>query len=358
LSLSEAQTRDYTLYLYSIYYRATDYGDNSRTQPIDLFLQRFPASNLGYFFHKEVEVNEYVQVADDFWELKLSNGHRYYAQGDIDQAWQTFQQILKINPAVPEAICGLARIHYDLDLYQDALNDYCLALEKSPLYFRALFGKAVCLYELRDFQASLTALNTMIDNQLDRSGEACYFRALNFYELGKNKEVEENITLAYSFIPFSLELVLFACRYYYETGQSASFREYLQQGEKIDAASADVLFFKGLFLFQQQERQKALESFFKSLSGYWQRIGHFSAAAEQEQQHSGNDFRFSNQKLRQLKKNRAQTIKEAIRKSKFVKSVYKKATHPLLKSIHALQQQFMTTAKELSQSPEWLTAEE
>jgi hypothetical protein len=46
-----------------------------------------------------------------------------------------FSKFRKSIQAVTEALCGLARIHYDLDHYQEALNDYCLALEKSPYRF-------------------------------------------------------------------------------------------------------------------------------------------------------------------------------------------------------------------------------
>lgn len=114
----------------------------------------------------------------------------FYAKHDaFEQAIQSYQVALDLDPNSRGAISGLGRANYLLgnleaaDFYNDQVRRY---RERNP-YFH--FAIAQMAYEKADYEAALDAINTAIDLKY-RTGRFHFLKGLAEYKLGDTEDAQ------------------------------------------------------------------------------------------------------------------------------------------------------------------------
>ncbi len=236
------------------------------------FLKEYPRSNLKYFLRGgHDDIDRTLEEYPDFIGLLLDRAENFYQSQKYDQAERTFAQVLDLNAHIPAALAGIANIYFTFGLYEKALHYYEEALKASPLYYKGLFGKAVCLSQLQDYEASNRTLAIIIENQLEYQGESYYYRAFNNFLLENVSEVEPDIKKAEAYIPGSLELNTLAGMYYYHIKKLQKARYYFRLANQIDPKYAEPYYYLGLIDVRENKTESALKNlalsarYFKSL---------------------------------------------------------------------------------------------
>jgi tetratricopeptide (TPR) repeat protein len=269
---SKANT-DYFYYFYLNY--LSRYGRNPELKTAILererFFSRFPESNLGISLG-DIQYNpeKKLEKFPDFIELILLQAEQLYRSGKFAEAESKYQFILEINPKVPSACTGIGSIYFWLELYEEAQKNYEQALTITPYFSKAIFGIAMCQHFMGKFSLSNDTLSRLIENQPLYHGEAYYYKALNYFNLKNNIEVNINIDKAMSFIPDSTELNAFAGIFHYYLKNVKKAKSHFQQVFKHRIHLPDVYFYSGLIALK--EKKQADNYFFSAARYYWEEL--------------------------------------------------------------------------------------
>ena len=157
-------------------------------------------------------------------ETNACRAWEYFANGDYDNTFKSYQKALKINPNIPEINHVIGINYYELGLYRHALHFFQRAYALNPFYVRASERIAQTYLQLGDLQHAKT-----------------------FFE----KAVE----LAPENASILLDYVIYLLR----TGQQKKAHKVLQKAEQIKPDYPWLRYYKSLYFAAVQNKQKALE---------------------------------------------------------------------------------------------------
>lgn len=161
-------------------------------------------------FEKEIE-NQYPQFAEFF----LFQGDRYFKLKKYKNAFKCYEKALALLPRYTKAVNGVGNIYYfTVRNYEKALVLYQKTLDLDPRNPVALFGKGVSLHNLGRYRESMDVLDFMLKSQRMYHGEAYYFKAYNYFEMGLFDLARDKIDRAKVELPDSGEVHALSGRLY------------------------------------------------------------------------------------------------------------------------------------------------
>ena len=191
-----------------------------------------------------------------------------------------YQQAVERMPPLFKARNAMATLFYSLEEYGQALFHYGKTLEICPLEPAALFGRGICLSELRRYDESDQALRELIEKQTFFHGEAYYYLAKNNYYRQRPDETRSFITQAASFIPDSPELNMLSGLLYLDWGRpeqaTIDFRKVLEQLPQ----HAEAWYFLGQAALQGKKFQEAWAYFQASIKNFGREVRDFDDKLE------------------------------------------------------------------------------
>ncbi len=228
----------------------------------------FPDSNLKYFLRdKFIEIDKGIKEYPDFIELLMTKADRFFSTGNFKKAEELYSKVLEYDNTVSVALTGLGNIYNYFELYEKALEYYRRATSVTPLYYKPLFGEAVCLSQLGKYEDSIKVLNIMLENDLWYKGEVYYYRAFNNFLLNENSKVEPDLKKSESFIPDSVELHTLAGMFYYETKRYESAVRSFKKSISLNKQYPRPYYYLGFLDIQKKDIKNALQNF--SLAGIY-----------------------------------------------------------------------------------------
>lgn len=243
----------------------------------------------------------FAQLTTAFTQIDplLQTAYEKLNKRNFEGALQDFNQILLINPASIEALCGRAEAKTNLGNYPEALKDadFAIALDKSNVKALVLkgeillnqkdynnaqkifdqvlgtsnppagatIGKAKCLSQMGNVKESYRLIDNAIDAQptnpefyyargILNSSENKYVKALQDFE--KASKLNPN------FNPFGIALNSgIACLNLEEIDNSV---EYLNKAVELDPLSATARQSRGLAYYAQENFKESVDDFLKS----------------------------------------------------------------------------------------------
>ena len=228
----------------------------------------FPDSNLKYFLRdKFIEIDKGIRTYPDFIELLLTRADRFFSTGNFKKAEEYYSKVLEYDDKTSIALSGLGNIYYYYELYEKALDYYRRSAAVTPLYYKALFGQAVCLSQLEEYEKSNEVLDRMIENDLWYKGEVYYYRAFNYFVLNDYSKVEPDLKNSETYIPDSVELHTLSGMFYYETKKYTRAREGFNKALSINKKYPRPYYYLGYLDIHNKDIKGALQNF--SLAGIY-----------------------------------------------------------------------------------------
>lgn len=243
------------------------------------FLKLHDDSNLAVFMrlYTPQEMDEKLASFPDFAEMYKLRGDWRNSGKKYQAALADYQRAAEAMPVLYKARNAMATLCYSLQEYEQALLHYGQTLEIFPLEPTALFGRAICLSELRRYDESDRALREMIEKQSFYHGEANYYLAKNSYYRQRPEETRSYLALAAAYIPDSPEMNMLSGLLYLDRGQpdraALDLRKVLEQ----EPDHAEAWFFLGLAALQEKKIRAARSYFQAAIENFSRELGNFDA---------------------------------------------------------------------------------
>lgn len=193
--------------------------------------------------------------------MLITKADRFFSTGNFKKAEEYYFRALEYDKKNSVALTGLGNIYYHFELYEKALDYYRRSAEVTPLYYKALFGQAVCLSQLGKFHESIQVLNKMLTNDLWYKGEVYYYRAYNNFLLKEYSKVEQDLKSSENFIPDSLELHTLSGMFFYETKKYSRARKSFKKAVSINEQYPRPYYYLGYLDIHKKDIKGSLQNF-------------------------------------------------------------------------------------------------
>lgn len=273
------------------------------------------------------EMDEKLVAFPDFAEMYKLRGDWHNSGKKYQAALADYQRAVEIMPVLYKARNAMATLCYSLEEYEQALLYYGQTLEIFPLEPSALFGRAICLSELRRLDESDLALHEMIEKQSFYHGEANYYLAKNSYYRQRPGETRSYLNLAAVYIPDSPEMNMLSGLLYLDQGQpdpaTVDFRKVLEQ----QPLQAEAWYFLGQAALLQKKIPEARTHFQNAIENFRRELGEFDAKLAEMKIKEGSDPYQRNYYLKRQRQ-RSAYVREASERLAPLQQTFKKL--PLL----------------------------
>ena len=334
--LSRETGSAFSHYLYLLFLRLVA-GRDSTAKLINEeneFRRIYGNSNLAVYLRSYTpqEMSEKLAAFPDFAEMVMLRGGRHNSEKKYQAALADYQRAVEIMPVLYKARNAMATLCYSLQEYEQALLYYGQTLEIFPLEPTALFGRAICLSELRRYDESDRALHEMIEKQIFYHGEANYYLAKNNYYRNRPDETRLYLNLAAAYIPDSPEMNMLSGLLYLDRGQpgpaALDFRKVLGQQPQ----HAEAWYFLGQATLLQKKIQEARAHLQNAMENFRRELGEFDAKLVEMKIKEGSDPYQRNYYLKRQRQ-RSSYVREAIERLAPLQKTFRKPPLPGLKKL-------------------------
>lgn len=325
-------------YLYLLFLRLVA-GRDSTAKLINEeneFRRLYGNSNLAVYLSSNTpqEMAEKLAAFPDFAEMVMLRGNWHNTGKKYQAALADYQRAVEIMPVLYKARNAMATLCYSLQEYEQALLYYGQTLEIYPLEPAALFGRAICLSELRRYDESDRALREMIEKQSFYHGEANYYLAKNSYYRNRPEETRSYLNLAAAYIPDSPELNMLSGLLYLDRGQpgraALDFSKVLEQQPQ----HAEAWYFLGQVARQENKFREARSHFLSAIENFRRELEDFDAKLATMSREEGTDQYRRNYFLKRQRQ-RNEYAREAIGRLALLQKTFRKPPLPGLRELLA-----------------------
>jgi tetratricopeptide (TPR) repeat protein len=291
-------------------------------------------SNLAVFLRSWTpeEMDEKLAAFPDFAEMYKLRGDWRNSGKKYRAALADYQRAMEAMPVLFKASNAMGTLWYSLEEYEQAQLQYGRTLEIVPLEPTALFGRAICLSELRRYEESDQALREMIEKQTLYHGEANYYLAKNSYYRQRWTETRSYLDLAAAYIPDSPEMNMLSGLLYLDQGQTGKaeldFRKVLEQQPQ----HAEAWYFLGQAAYQEKKTREARQNFQAAIENFRRELANFDARLAKLKSEAGTDLYQQNYFMR-LRRLRSAYTRQAFGRLTLLQKIFKK---PLLSGLREL----------------------
>jgi len=301
------------------------------------FRRLYGDSNLAVYLrlYTPLAMDETLAAFPDFAEMVMLRGDSNSSGKKYQAALADYQRALEIMPVLYKARNAMAAICYSLEEYEQALLHYGQTLEIFPLEPTALFGRAICLSELRRYDESDRALRAMIEKQAFYHGEANYYLARNSHYRNRPEATRSYLDLAAAYIPDSPEMNMLSGLLYLGQGQpgqaASAFRKVLEQQPLM----AEAWYSLGQAALQERKNGEARAHFQKAIENFRRELEDFDAKLSALSREKESDPYQRNYYLKRLRQ-RAEYTGELIGRLKPLRKTFRKPPLPGLREFLAV----------------------
>lgn len=267
--LKNAADADYKYFLYTKYvglklelFANLNDAENF-VKEAENFAKLFPSSNLKYFVVGDLsDIQIALEKYPDFFELYLVSADDFFQKQNFEKSSQHYLKALELYPDLPPALYGMGKIYYDIGVKQTALEYFEKVVQTHPDYLDTLFLKGVCLHDLERYDESNEVMNIVGKPNTIEKGHACYYIALNYFNLKNYPEVEKNIKIAESIIYHSFPINILAGLFYFQTEHYKESRLYFGKAQEISKNHPDCYYYPGLMDLKEKKVKSAFKKFY------------------------------------------------------------------------------------------------
>ena len=268
-------------YLYLIYlgFRAGRDGGREFIEEGTQFCRLHGDSNLAVYqrIWTPEEMDDRLDAFPDFAEMYMQRGDWHHSGKKYQAALADYGRALEAMPVLSEASNAMGTLWYSLEEYDRARIHYERTLLIDPLDPAAMFGRAICLSELRRYEESDLALGEMITRQSFYHGEANYYLAKNSYYRRRRDDARSYLDRAAAFIPDAPEMNMLSGLLFLDQGQAgraeSEFRKVLEQRP----SDAEAWYFMGQVALQRGMTREARRRYQKAVDGFRRELDLFDA---------------------------------------------------------------------------------
>jgi tetratricopeptide (TPR) repeat protein len=298
------------------------------------FRRLYGDSNLAVYLrlYTPLEMDKKLAAFPDFAEIYMLRGNWLNSEKKYQAALADYQRAVEIMPVLYKARNAMATICYSLEEYEQAFLYYGQTLEIFPLEPTALFGRAICLSEMRRYEESDLALKEMIEKQVFYHGEANYYLARNSYYRSRLEETRMYLNLAAAYIPDSPEMNMLSGLLYLDRGQpgqaTSDFRKVLEQQPLM----AEAWYSLGQAALQEKKNEEARSHFQEAVENFRRELGDFDAKLSALSREEESDLYRRNYYLKRLRQ-RAEYTRELIGRLTPLQKTFRKPPLPGMREL-------------------------
>lgn len=118
----------------------------------------------------------------------MARGDSLMQSGALDQALESFENVLLINPTMEGALMSKGLILSNQQDFVKAADVFSQIIDLNPANARARLSRAFSYTQTKDFDQSILDYDYVLNESEERSGEVLYFRAIALLNLNRKEE--------------------------------------------------------------------------------------------------------------------------------------------------------------------------
>ncbi|KAJ4848829.1 Suppressor of RPS4-RLD 1 [Turnera subulata] len=198
-------------------------------------------------------------------EALIGRGTAYAFQRELEAAISDFTKAIQSNPSAGEAWKRRGQARAALGEAGEAIEDLTKALEFEPNSPDILHERGIVNFKFKDFVAAVEDLSACV--KLDGNNKSAYtYLGLAFSSLGEYKRAEESHLKAIQLDRNFLEAWGHLTQFYQDLANSTKALDCVQQLLQIEARFAKAYYLRGLLLHGMGEHRKAIKDLSVCLS--------------------------------------------------------------------------------------------
>jgi len=126
----------------------------------------------------------------------MIKGDSLMKSGALDQALESFENVLLINPQMETALMSKGLILTNNQMFAESIDTFSKILEANPDQERARLSRAFAYTQTKEFDKSIEDYNHVVDEIGTRTGEVLYFRAIALLNAGQKEQACKDLAEA------------------------------------------------------------------------------------------------------------------------------------------------------------------
>ncbi|KAK7252790.1 hypothetical protein RIF29_36996 [Crotalaria pallida] len=226
---------------------------------VDFRLSRGIAEvNVGKFAQAISIFDQILKENPAYPEALIGRGTAYAFKRDLDPAIADFTKAIQFNPSAGEAWKRRGQARAALGEVVEAIEDLTKALEFESNSADILHERGILYFKIKEFDAAVEDLSTCV--QLDRDNKSAYtYLGLALSSIGEYKKAEEAHKKSLQLDRNFLEAWVHLTQFYQDLSKPTKALECLDQVLHIDGRFARAYYLRGLLFHAMGEHRKAIK---------------------------------------------------------------------------------------------------
>ncbi|KAF7809893.1 suppressor of RPS4-RLD 1 [Senna tora] len=238
----------------------------SNSISVDFRLSRGIAEvNEGKYAHAVSIFDQILKRDPAYPEALIGRGTAHAFQRELDAAIADFTKALEYNPAAGEAWKRRGQARAALGEFVEAIEDLTKALEFEHNSTDILHERGIVNYKFKEFDAAVEDLSACV--KLEKDNKSAYtYLGLALSSIGEYKKAEEAHLISLQLDRNFLEAWAHLTQFYQDLGKPIKAQECLNEVLQIDGRFAKAYHLQGLLFHAMGEHRKAIKDLTLGLS--------------------------------------------------------------------------------------------
>ncbi|KAG5069941.1 Suppressor of RPS4-RLD 1 [Glycine soja] len=221
--------------------------------------------NEGKYAHAISIFDQILKEDPAYPEALIGRGTAYAFKRELDAAIADFSKAIEFNPSAGEAWKRRGQARAALGEFVEAIEDLTMALEFESNSADILHERGIVNFKFKEFDAAVEDLSACV--QLDRDNKSAYtYLGLALSSIGEYKKAEEAHLKSLQIDRNFLEAWAHLTQFYQDLSKPTKAQECLNQMLQIDGRFARAYHLRGLLFHAMGEHRKAISDLTMSLN--------------------------------------------------------------------------------------------
>ncbi|KAL2348343.1 hypothetical protein Fmac_002343 [Flemingia macrophylla] len=221
--------------------------------------------NEGKYAHAISIFDQILKEDPAYPEALIGRGTAYAFKRELDAAIADFSKAIQFNPSTGEAWKRRGQARAALGEFLEAIEDLTKALEFESNSADILHERGIVNFKFKEFDAAVEDLSACV--QLDRDNKSAYtYLGLALSSIGEYKRAEEAHLKSLQIDKNFLEALSHLTQFYQDLSKPTKAHECLNQMLQIDGRFARAYHLRGLLFHAMGEHRKAIHDLSVGLS--------------------------------------------------------------------------------------------
>ncbi|TKY55649.1 Suppressor of RPS4-RLD 1 [Spatholobus suberectus] len=239
---------------------------NTNSISVDFRLSKGIAEvNEGKYAHAISIFDQILKKDPAYPEALIGRGTAYAFQRELDAAITDFTKAIQFNPLAGEAWKRRGQARAALGEFVEAIEDLTKALEFEPDTADILHERGIVNFKFKEFDAAVEDLSACV--KLDKDNTSAYtYLGLALSSIGEYKKAEEAHLKSLQLDKNFLEAWAHLTQFYQDLAKPAKAQECINKMLQIDGRFARAYHLRGLLFHAMGEHRKAIKDLTMGLS--------------------------------------------------------------------------------------------